>query len=286
MKKWLVLAVVLGVPAVSYGTVISLEAPSEGEPGSASNPLKIGNTLYIPIVGTEGDMCALAPRIRIVSGPAKLVDAIKPADLVGYPTYGSILNDANQWVGGWQWGLSFDPAFSGDRQTVEIGLGQFGSRAYGDNPYFPMGYVTIECTGYGPVVMDVIGVPRFGCIVIPEDPRVCDLSTQYEGIEYPCDYGPEYGAAITIYQEGSGTCWDPGECAGQASGDATCDGQVNLDDLAALKAAWNAHPPWTPPYCCADFSRDDYVNLDDLAALRAGWGTSGYTPSTGNQDCP
>jgi hypothetical protein len=83
-----------------------------------------------------------------------------------------------------------------------------------------------------------------------------------------------------------GTCWDPLECAGQTSGDATCDGQVNLDDLAALKAAWGMSSPYANPFCCADFTQDGQVNLDDLAALKAGWGSSGHIPSTGSQKCP
>ncbi|MHC4497795.1 MAG: DUF7901 domain-containing protein, partial [Planctomycetota bacterium] len=45
-----------------------------------------------------------------------------------------------------------------------------------------------------------------------------------------------------------GTCWDPLECAGQTCGDATCDGQVNLDDLAALKAAWGMSSVYANPY--------------------------------------
>ena len=82
------------------------------------------------------------------------------------------------------------------------------------------------------------------------------------------------------------TCWDATECAGQPNGDATCDGVVNLNDLAALKAAWGMGAPYTPPHCCADFTQDGAVNLNDLAALKAGWGTGGYLPSTLNQSCP
>jgi hypothetical protein len=82
------------------------------------------------------------------------------------------------------------------------------------------------------------------------------------------------------------TCWDPLECAGQPTGDATCDGQVNLDDLAALKAAWGMSSLYANPFCCADFTQDGQVNLDDLAALKAGWGGSGLIPATGSQKCP
>jgi hypothetical protein len=82
------------------------------------------------------------------------------------------------------------------------------------------------------------------------------------------------------------TCWEASECAGQPNGDATCDGEVNLDDLARLKAAWGMSGPYTSPHCCADFTQDDSVNLDDLAALKAVWGGPGITPSTDVQDCP
>jgi subtilisin-like proprotein convertase family protein len=47
----------------------------------------------------------------------------------------------------------------------------------------------------------------------------------------------------------AGTCWDPAECAGQPSGDATCDGNVNLADLLALKAHFGSCAPWTDPEC-------------------------------------
>jgi hypothetical protein len=83
-----------------------------------------------------------------------------------------------------------------------------------------------------------------------------------------------------------GTCWDPFECAGQPSGDATCDGWVNLGDLLALKAAWGDTVPWADPNCCADFDHSGAVNLGDLLGLKAGWGTGPYVPSTGSQSCP
>ncbi|MHC4527608.1 MAG: DUF7901 domain-containing protein [Planctomycetota bacterium] len=85
---------------------------------------------------------------------------------------------------------------------------------------------------------------------------------------------------------GQPTCWDASECGGQPSGDATCEGWVNLADLFALKAHFGKCAPWTPPECCADFNHDDCVNLGDLFALKAGFGTGPYAPATGNQNCP
>jgi hypothetical protein len=83
------------------------------------------------------------------------------------------------------------------------------------------------------------------------------------------------------------TCWDqPNECAGQPDGDATCDGNVNLADLFALKAHFGTSAPWADNQCCADFSHDGNVDLADLYTLKAGFGSSGYSPSTLNQTCP
>jgi hypothetical protein len=81
-------------------------------------------------------------------------------------------------------------------------------------------------------------------------------------------------------------CCESLECAGQTSGDATCDGKVNLADLFALKAHFGKSAPWTGNECCTDFSHDGSVNLEDLFTLKAGFGTSGYIPSTGTQSCP
>jgi hypothetical protein len=82
-----------------------------------------------------------------------------------------------------------------------------------------------------------------------------------------------------------GTCWDPNECPCLQFGDATCDGNVNLGDVLALKAAWGASPPWIPPKCCADFNRDGMVNLADLLAMHSGW-CHICDPGSLNQSCP
>jgi hypothetical protein len=84
----------------------------------------------------------------------------------------------------------------------------------------------------------------------------------------------------------STTCWHPSACAGQPYGDANCDGNVNLADLFALKTYWANCAPWSDPACCADFSQDGCVSLADLFELKMGFGTSGYSPSIGNQMCP
>jgi hypothetical protein len=93
-------------------------------------------------------------------------------------------------------------------------------------------------------------------------------------------------AVWTAEDPNAGTCWDPTECAGQTSGDATCDGNVNLADLFALKAHFGKSAPWTPPECCADYNHDSSVNLGDLFALKAAFGATGHSPATANQSCP
>ena len=97
------------------------------------------------------------------------------------------------------------------------------------------------------------------------------------------------------YATGSvGTCWDPAECPGQATGDANCDGDVNLDDLTALKKSWGKSTSDTigtgigEYNCCADFNKigvsKDVINIDDLTALKIGWSNS-YPGSTNNETC-
>jgi hypothetical protein len=81
-------------------------------------------------------------------------------------------------------------------------------------------------------------------------------------------------------------CWNPAECNGQPNGDATCDGNVNLADLFALKAYFGKIAPWTPPECCSDYDQSGSINLADLFALKAGFISGPYSPSTLNQDCP
>jgi hypothetical protein len=56
--------------------------------------------------------------------------------------------------------------------------------------------------------------------------------------------------------------------------------------LFALKASFGVCAPWTDPKCCADFNHDGCVNLGDLFILKANYGTTGLSPSTGNQNCP
>lgn len=81
-------------------------------------------------------------------------------------------------------------------------------------------------------------------------------------------------------------CTDAGECGGHSLGDGTCDGNINLADLFALKAAFGNCAPWTGLICCSDYDNSNCINLADLFTLKQGFGTTGHTPATGNQTCP
>jgi hypothetical protein len=96
-----------------------------------------------------------------------------------------------------------------------------------------------------------------------------------------------------------GNCWDANFCVGQYRGDADCNGDINLDDLIALKKSFgkdtgDTHGTGVGEYnCCADFDHvgvaAGVVNLDDLIALKLGFAMDphlGLTPSTGEQACP
>jgi hypothetical protein len=82
------------------------------------------------------------------------------------------------------------------------------------------------------------------------------------------------------------TCWELSECSGQPFGDANCDGCVNFLDLGMLKNCFFS-VQCDPCYnCCADFNHDEQVDFIDLGILKANFFNCGYSPSTGNQNCP
>jgi hypothetical protein len=112
------------------------------------------------------------------------------------------------------------------------------------------------------------------------------VGSTFETVNVPAPPGTRVTFAVP-------TCWDLTECGGQPQGDFTCDGDVNLADLGAIRNAWgtdkDVDPRGTGPgeyNCCADSNHDGLVNLTDLGDIRTGWGTTGHTPATGEQDCP
>jgi hypothetical protein len=80
------------------------------------------------------------------------------------------------------------------------------------------------------------------------------------------------------------TCWDA--CPGQPFGDATCDGSVNLADLAAVKSSWNLSYGQENYNCCANFDHIGAINLADLAIIKQNWNGTFSAPATPVLDCP
>jgi hypothetical protein len=180
---------------------------------------------------------------------------------------------------------------------------------------YPANVETVEIPGLGHIT-DIAEDPVTGTVwavgySIAEIPQILDSPRPQDILDQPPFYAP-YIAKISsdlqnvqVASAGSdvnlalplsvvwmgtdpnaGTCWDSAECAGQSFGDATCDGSVNLADMFALKAHFGKCAPWTPPECCPDVTQDNCINLADLFTLKAGFGSSGYSPSTGSQNCP
>jgi hypothetical protein len=133
---------------------------------------------------------------------------------------------------------------------------------------------------FPPFGIDFFTTPMLA--VVSPDSNDLVKATAIEG----CDLALPLSIVWTVSDPNADTCRNPDECAGQSNGDATCDGNVNLADLFALKASFGKCAPWTPPECCPDFTQDNCINLADLFTLKAGFGSSGYSPSTGNQNCP
>jgi hypothetical protein len=195
MKKLLILMLVLGFTAVSFGTTVYIVAPEEGAPGSASNPLDASEYLTVYLRGMDGDMDSLVCNMT-VAGNAVITDAVKKADQGGgtayrYGGYELMMPGSGFWQQGWQSDLSFNPVIAGDGKTAAIGLSQFGGRAWSThaNGTSPMGYFVIHCEGEGEVVLTI-------------SEGEAGLATYGSSQIYPNPPGgtPSYGGSITVYQ--------------------------------------------------------------------------------------
>ncbi|MBN1435625.1 MAG: hypothetical protein JW936_00995 [Sedimentisphaerales bacterium] len=82
------------------------------------------------------------------------------------------------------------------------------------------------------------------------------------------------------------TCWDSFACGGQQSGDAECDGDVDLDDFLLLANSWRKSAGAAAYNCCADFDHDSTVDIVDLAVMASSWLDTGLSPATNNSTCP
>ncbi len=168
----------------------------------------------------------------------------------------------------------WDPTFSAD----PLGLGTSTVEIYAGSVDFAngnleaiIGYVDLAYTGGTQVVSISPGMTFGGSWLIDGSRPVFSTGV----VEIP----------ITVPDPNLGTCWDALECGGQPYGDATCDGRVNFADLIEIKHSW-LRSKGGGYNCCADFNHDGVIDFRDLIILKLGWFTSGYTPSTGNQNCP
>ncbi len=94
------------------------------------------------------------------------------------------------------------------------------------------------------------------------------------------------GCCATGFDPYVDTCWSAIQCPGQASGDATCDGNVNAVDLFKLKQSWLKKFGDVGYNCCANFNHDSFgVNAVDLFILKQNWLSSGLGGDL-TQACP
>jgi hypothetical protein len=252
MKVLLSLVLILTVVSVASAvTTVTLVPIEEGRPGSATNPLSPSDEIVVWVT-SDGRLIGL-DCILTVDGPGTIVGASSPDDCAIEP-----------WYCMWDPRYSFHPA-GVPGKSVEIGLGGGES-----GPSFPgeVAYFVIRCDDVGDVTATLLPGYGFG-------------GTIDHNFEVPTISG-----SMTIHQIPEPTCWDATECAGQPSGDASCDGNIGLADLFALKAAFGRSAPWVDPECCSDYNHDNSVNLADLFILKGNYGTTGLSPSTGNQNCP
>jgi hypothetical protein len=208
-----------------------------------------------------------------IEGEANFVDA----DCVNEDFYvfpGSIEIDAGGTVTNWgscACSSSYPGTLGGfDTNGITLEMGSlYVGEANAPNQSGDLAVLTIE--GCGDVNIVVAENAIRGGIVMENPDEVVAVVTA--------------GCSATLKTCIQPNCQMPTECAGHASGDSTCDGEINLADLFALKAAFGTAAPWTDPDCCSDYNNDQSCNLADLFVLKAGFGTGGYAPSTGNQSC-
>jgi len=132
--------------------------------------------------------------------------------------------------------------------------------------------IVVDCNGASDVNVVMVDEDTYRGGLVLEDGTQGDVSAE---VEVVCAVDPN-----------AGTCWDPLECAGQPSGDATCDGAVNFADLVALKQSFFKSKGQVGYNCCADFDHSNTVNFADLVIIKQNFFSSGYAPSTGEQSCP
>jgi hypothetical protein len=140
MKKLASIVLALLFANVASAAIVTLVPIDEGAPGSATNPLKDSD--YIEILINVDPKVMSVDALVEVAGPAQVTGAVNLSDCANY---------------GWDTSLSFDPILT--TTTADIGVGDF---AGGPDTDTIGGYITLHCTGAGPVTVTLMGNQTFG----------------------------------------------------------------------------------------------------------------------------
>jgi len=229
-------------------------------------------TISYDATGDDPPIRAFALDIRL-EGDGIISDVTCLSHQSGYQIYpGSIRIDASGNVTDWgSCRCSGDyPGTLDDANAMTIEMASAYEPGVDPDPCDVYDLVSFIVEGsYGPLPPEVtisVNVIRGGCV----DEEAGVVTPSITG----CGFPPWH------------YCWDVEECAGQPVGDGTCDGIINFSDLIQLKQAFGTSKGQANYNCCADYDHNETINFGDLILLKQHFGTSGYSPSTGIQECP
>lgn len=143
MKKLLSFMLILCIAGAASAGSLTLQPISEGQPGSATNPLDPGETAIVQ-VWTDTPMYGVDLSLVVDSGNGQIIDGSGKDDAAG--------------LGFEEW-ASFDPQSSGTvAGALEIGLGGFTAPVSGP----VVGWWVIESTGAVDVVVTMHADSGYG----------------------------------------------------------------------------------------------------------------------------
>jgi hypothetical protein len=269
MKKiaFVLVALLMATPAIASVDISVADGPGPNDitiSFDASGEPNLVRAFALEIL--IDDPCMSIAAVNCVSG-----------DYTIYP--GSIAIDSNGFVSSWG-SCHCDGNYPGtpdepNNKTIEMGSLYVGAA---NEPAMSGDLVIITLAGCdnggdGANVSVLENAIRGGGVVMENPDETVTLNSPGGPIS------PSLGSCAS-------NCQMATECAGHAFGDSDCNGDINLGDLLALKAAFGTSAPWTGANCCSDYNNTGQVDLGDLLILKAGFGGLGYTPSTLNQSCP
>jgi hypothetical protein len=247
--------------------IVTLELRSPADGGNVFTGATVDWEIWTRITtpGNEGLALLNVDLAQESANPAKL--DLPPAD--GVPSemenFSRPAGISNPGEGGAETGyIGVQRGTPGEMNLVQIGGSQntFGAAgdSMGTNPYVVAG-----------VAKDTDVLLAAGSFAAPNTPGVYafrienGLANVLVEVNDPPAFSPVIGAAVTYVADTVSftVLW---------TGDVDADGDVDLNDLAALLGAYNActgDPAYDP---AADFDSDGCVDLSDLAALIGNYG--------------